>query len=210
MRRAAALLLGLCLLWPAAPATAADRAPTDRAPTGWASTGPGTTGGAGGRTWTVHTRAELKAALANDGDPTAPKVIRVHGDINGHESDDGSLLGEQDYAPGDDLGRIHVLLRARTVPPGPTPASTTASGSGSCGRPGRTRRRRRSSSPCRATPRWSAPAMDARLLGGCVLTVNTGSNIIVRNLHLEAPVDHFTNWSPDDGAQGNGTPGSTP
>ncbi|MEU0896462.1 hypothetical protein [Streptomyces massasporeus] len=65
MRRAAALLLGLCLLWPAAPAGAADRAPTDRAPTGWASTGPGTTGGAGGRTWTVHTRVELKAALTS-------------------------------------------------------------------------------------------------------------------------------------------------
>ncbi|MEU3935294.1 hypothetical protein AB0E85_25175 [Streptomyces sp. NPDC029044] len=71
MRRAAVLLLGLCPLWPAAPASAAERAPAGRAPTGWASAGPGTTGGAGGgRTWTVDTRAELKAALTNDGEPT--------------------------------------------------------------------------------------------------------------------------------------------
>ena len=100
MRRAAILLLGVCLLWPAPAAWAAERVPV-----GWASTGSGTSGGAGGRTWTVDTRAELKAALANDGDPTAPKVIRVAGDISGHEADDGSLLGEQDYAPGYDLGK---------------------------------------------------------------------------------------------------------
>ncbi|MFF8936392.1 hypothetical protein ACF08O_16980 [Streptomyces paradoxus] len=62
MRRAAVLLLGLCLLWPAAPSFAAERAPAGRTPAGWASAGPGTTGGAGGRTWTVDTRAELKAA----------------------------------------------------------------------------------------------------------------------------------------------------
>jgi pectate lyase len=43
---------------------------------------------------------------------------------------------------------------------------------------------------------------DARLLG-VFLTVNTGTNIIVRNLHLEAPVDHFTGWSPDDGTRGS-------
>ncbi|WP_329049632.1 hypothetical protein OG873_09345 [Streptomyces violaceus] len=100
MRRAAVLLLGVCLLWPTPKASA-----TEHAPVGWASTGSGTDGGAGGRTWTVDTRAELKAALANDGDPTAPKVIRVVGDISGHEADDGSLLGEQDYAPGYDLGK---------------------------------------------------------------------------------------------------------
>ncbi|MFF5962221.1 hypothetical protein ACFY64_00480 [Streptomyces collinus] len=68
MRRAAALLLGLSLLWPAAPASAADRTPAERAPTGWAAARPGTTGGAGGRTRTVDTRAELKAAFANPAD----------------------------------------------------------------------------------------------------------------------------------------------
>jgi pectate lyase len=39
---------------------------------------------------------------------------------------------------------------------------------------------------------------NARLLG-VFLTVNSGTNIVVRNLRLEAPVDHFTSWSPGDG-----------
>ncbi|NUR39344.1 MAG: pectate lyase, partial [Streptomyces sp.] len=96
MRRlSAALLAGACLLLGAPQAQAAD---ADRTPVGW---GAGTTGGAGGTTWTVHTRAELKDALA----ATGPKVIRVVGSINGHEADDGSLLGEQDYAPGYDLAK---------------------------------------------------------------------------------------------------------
>ncbi|MEU7720851.1 pectate lyase family protein [Streptomyces tibetensis] len=196
MRRAAALLLGLCLLWPAAPATAADRAPT-----GWASTGPGTSGGAGGRTWTVHTRAELKAALANDGDPTAPKVIRVHGDINGHESDDGSLLGEQDYAPGYDLAAYMSCF-------GEDGSTWSDTRFDHCKR--QRQLRQAGSNKEKAQIQLTVPSnttlegagRDARLLG-VFLTVNTGSNIIVRNLHLEAPVDHFTGWSPDDGTHGN-------
>ncbi|KKD08538.1 hypothetical protein TN53_07710 [Streptomyces sp. WM6386] len=101
LRAAAALLACVCLAFGWAPQAAA----TERGPVGWASTGTGTTGGAGGTVWTVRTRAELKEALANAGDPTAPKVIRAVGDINGHEADDGSLLGEQDYAPGYDLAK---------------------------------------------------------------------------------------------------------
>ncbi|MCL8010832.1 dienelactone hydrolase family protein [Streptomyces sp. AS02] len=101
MRRAAALLVCVALLWAAPVASAAPV----REPAGWAGTGTGTTGGAGGTTWTVRTRAELKEALGNRGDPTAPKVIRIGGAINGHEADDGSLLGEQDYAPGYDLAK---------------------------------------------------------------------------------------------------------
>ena len=97
MRRAALVLVALALLLVPAPASAADRAHV-----GW---GAGTTGGVGGTTWTVRTRAELKEALANRGDPAAPKVIRVVGDVNGHEAADGSLLGEQDYAPGYDLAQ---------------------------------------------------------------------------------------------------------
>ncbi|MEU0217563.1 pectate lyase [Streptomyces sp. NPDC006265] len=201
MRRAAALLLGLCLLWPAAPAGAADRGPTDRAPTGWASTGPGTTGGAGGRTWTVHTRAELKAALANHGDPTAPKVIRVAGDINGHESDDGSLLGEQDYAPGYDLARYMSCF-------GEDGSAWSDTRFDHCKR--QRQLRQTGSNKEKAQIQLTVPGnttlegagRDARLLG-VFLTVNTGSNIIVRNLRLEAPVDHFTGWSPDDGTQGS-------
>ncbi|MEU1315708.1 pectate lyase family protein [Streptomyces tibetensis] len=201
MRRAAVLLLGLCLLWPGTPASAADRAPAERAPTGWASTGPGTTGGAGGRTWTVDTRAELKAALANDGEPTAPKVIRVVGDVDGHESDDGSLLGEQDYAPGYDLRRYMSCF-------GEDGSAWSDTRFEYCKR--QRQLRQTGSNNEKAQIQLTVPSnttlvgagRDARLLG-VFLTVNTGSNIIVRDLRLEAPVDHFTSWSPGDGARGS-------
>ncbi|MFH8898741.1 polysaccharide lyase family 1 protein [Streptomyces coeruleorubidus] len=196
MRRAAVLLLGLCLLWPASPASAAERAPV-----GWASAGSGTSGGAGGRTWTVDTRAELKSALANDGDPTAPKVIRVVGDINGHESDDGSLLGEQDYAPGYDLGKYMSCF-------GEDGAVWSDTRFEYCKQ--QRQLRQTGSNKEKAQIQLTVPSnttlvgvgRDARLLG-VFLTVNTGSNIAVRNLHLEAPVDHFTSWSPGDGTHGS-------
>ncbi|MER7401486.1 pectate lyase [Streptomyces sp. NPDC000070] len=196
MRRAAVLLLGLCLLWPASPASAAERAPV-----GWASIGSGTTGGAGGTTWTVDTRAELKQALANDGAPTAPKVIRVVGDISGHEADDGSPLGEQDYAPGYDLGRYTSCF-------GEDGALWSDTRFDYCKQ--QRQLRQSGSNREKAQIQLTVPSnttlvgvgRDARLLG-VFLTVNTGSDIIVRNLHLEAPVDHFTSWSPGDGTRGS-------
>ncbi|MER6715952.1 pectate lyase [Streptomyces sp. NPDC000877] len=196
MRRAAALLLGVCLLWPAPPVSAAERGPV-----GWASAGPGTTGGAGGRTWTVDTRAELKEALANGGEPTAPKVIRVVGDINGHESDDGSLLGEQDYAPGYGLGTYMSCF-------GEDGSAWSDTRFDHCKR--QRQLRQTGSNIEKAQIQLTVPSnttlvgagRDARLLG-VFLTVNTGRNIIVRGLHLEAPVDHFTSWSPDDGTHGS-------
>ncbi|CAL9321589.1 pectate lyase family protein [Streptomyces sp. SudanB52_2052] len=196
MRRAAAALLGVCLLWPAPPASAAERAPV-----GWASTGSGTTGGAGGRTWTVDTRAELEEALANGGEPTAPKVIRVVGDIDGHESDDGSLLGEQDYAPGYDLHKYMSCF-------GEDGSAWSDTRFDHCKQ--QRQLRQTGSNRQKAQIQLTVPSnttlvgagRDARLLG-VFLTVNTGRNIIVRNLHLEAPVDHFTSWSPDDGTHGS-------
>ncbi|WP_128436669.1 pectate lyase family protein [Streptomyces cyaneus] len=197
MRRAAAVLLaGACLLW--APEAFAGE---QRGPVGWAATGPGTTGGESGTTWTVRTRAELKEALANSGDPTAPKVIRVVGDVNGHEADDGSLLGEQDYAPGYDLARYMSCFGED----GTTWSDTRYD---YCRQ--QRQLRQTGSNKEKAQIQLTVPSNttlvgvgdDARLLG-VFLTVNTGTNIVVRNLHLEAPVDHFTSWSPDDGTQGN-------
>ncbi|WP_436731730.1 pectate lyase family protein [Streptomyces sp. URMC 128] len=186
----------MCLLWPAPAASAVERGPV-----GWASAGSGTTGGAGGTTWTVDTRAELEEALANDGAPTAPKVIRVVGDISGHEADDGSLLGEQDYAPGYDLGTYMSCF-------GEDGAVWSDTRFDHCKQ--QRQLRQTGSNKEKAQIQLTVPGnttlvgvgRDARLLG-VFLTVNTGSNIVVRNLHLEAPVDHFTSWSPDDGTQGS-------
>ncbi|MGI5424976.1 pectate lyase family protein [Streptomyces sp. CA-179760] len=186
----------MCLLWPAPAASAAERGPV-----GWASTGTGTDGGAGGRIWTVGTRAELKQALANDGDPTAPKVIRVVGAISGHEADDGSLLGEQDYAPGYDLGKYMSCF-------GEDGAAWSDTRHRYCKE--QRQLRQTGSNKEKAQIQLTVPGnttlvgagRDARLLG-VFLTVNTGSDIIVRDLRLEAPVDHFTSWSPDDGTRGS-------
>ncbi|CAL9611006.1 Pectate lyase [Streptomyces sp. enrichment culture] len=198
MRRAAAAALLACaaLLLPSAPASAAVPGPV-----GWAATGPGTTGGAGGRTWTVHNRAELREALANDGDPTAPKVIRVAGTIDGHQADDGSSLGEQDYAPGYDLTRYMSCFGAD----GTTWSDTRHD---YCKR--QRQLRQTGSNNEKAQIQLTVPS-NTTLVGtgagasllGVFLTVNTGTDIIVRNLRLEAPVDHFTSWSPDDGTSGN-------
>ncbi|MET9973099.1 pectate lyase, partial [Streptomyces sp. NPDC006356] len=185
------------MLWAPGAASAAEQ----RGPVGWAATGPGTTGGAGGTTWTVHTRAELKEALANGGDPTAPKVIRVVGDINGHEAADGSLLGEQDYAPGYDLAKYMSCF-------GQDGAEWSDTRHDYCKQ--QRQLRQTGSNKEKAQIQLTVPSNttlvgvgdDARLLG-VFLTVNTGTNIVVRNLHLEAPVDHFTSWSPDDGTQGS-------
>lgn len=192
-RAAAAVLLAGLLLTAAPPASAAGRGPV-----GWAE---GTTGGAGGTTWTVHTRAELKEALANGGDPAAPKVVRVVGDINGHEADDGSLLGEQDYAPGYDLARYMSCF-------GEDGSAWSDTRYDYCKQ--QRQLRQTGSNREKAQIQLTVPSNttlvgagdDARLLG-VFLTVNTGTNIIVRNLRLEAPVDHFTSWSPDDGARGS-------
>ncbi|SDN94586.1 pectate lyase [Streptomyces sp. cf386] len=197
MRRVAALLVCAGLLWPAPAASAASA----REPVGWAATGPGTTGGAGGSTWTVRTRAELKEALGNRGDPTAPKVIRVVGDINGHEADDGSLLGEQDYAPGYDLAKYMSCF-------GEDGAEWSDTRYDHCKQ--QRQLRQAGSAKEKAQIQLTVPSNttlvgagdDARLLG-VFLTVNTGTNIVVRNLHLEAPVDHFTTWSPGDGTRGS-------
>ncbi len=197
MRRAvAAALLACAFLLVPTTASAADRAPV-----GWASAGADTTGGAGGTTWTVHTRAELKEALANEGEPTAPKVIRVVGDIDGHETADGSLLGEQDYAPGYDLGKYMSCF-------GEDGAVWSDTRYDYC-KQQRTLRQNGSNRE-KAQIQLTVPSNTtlvgvggtARLLG-VFLTVNTGTNIIVRNLHLEAPVDHFTSWSPGDGTRGS-------
>jgi pectate lyase len=188
-RAVAALVAGAFLCWPT-PASAT---------TGWTATGwgAGTTGGAGGPTWTVHTRAELKEALA----VTGPKTIRVVGDINGHEADDGSLLGEQDYAPGYDLAKYMSCF-------GEDGAGWSDTRHDHCRQ--QRQLRQTGSNKEKAQIQLTVPS-DTTLVGvgdrarllGVFLTVNTGTNIVIRNLHLEAPVDHFTTWSPGDGTRGS-------
>src|SRR5688572_3917350 len=64
----------------------------DAAHTGWAAVDGITNGGAGApaeNRYEVGTLAELKAALANHGEPKAPKIIYVRGTIDGNQTPDG-------------------------------------------------------------------------------------------------------------------------
>ncbi|MCP2166506.1 pectate lyase family protein [Goodfellowiella coeruleoviolacea] len=168
-------------------------------PTGWASAGTGTTGGLGAppeNTYVVGSRAELKAALANHGDPTAPKLIHVRGTIEGNQADDGRLLGEQDYAPGWNLDRYLACF-------GPDFAAWSDANHPWC-KQMRTLRTTGSTNQ-KQQIQLTVPSnttlvgLAGAALHGVYLTINTGTNIIVRNLHLEAPVDHFPSWDPGDG-----------
>jgi pectate lyase len=170
---------------------------------GWASLNGGTTGGAGAApesVFVVHDRAELIAALANGGNPGTAKVVVVDGVIHGNEAADGTLLGEQDYAPGYDLSQYMQCFVGGTV--------WSDSAFPFC-KPIRTLRQNGSNAekkqiqitvPSNTT--LVGAGRDAKL-DGVDLTVNVGTNIVIRNLTLVSPIDYFTSWDPGDGAEGS-------
>ncbi|MDT0269982.1 pectate lyase [Streptomyces sp. DSM 44915] len=203
--RLAALPLLLALLAAAAP-PAGDGPPPDPAagagPLGWAAVGEGTTGGAGAgqdSTHVVRTRAELVAALDNGGRRAEPKIIHVVGDIDGAETDTGDLLGEQDYAPGWDLARYQACF-------GEDGAEWRDDRHPWCDE--QRRLRTTGSNAQKRQIQLDVPSNTtllgedgARLLG-VYLSVRSSENIVLRDLHLEAPVDYFPSWDPWDGADG--------
>ncbi|MGP4109902.1 pectate lyase family protein [Streptomyces sp. 4N509B] len=173
-------------------------------PVGWAATEGGTTGGAGASESSIHvveTRAELAAAFQNGGEPEAPKIIYVRGAINGHEAADGTLLDEQDYAPGWDLERFMACY-------GPEGTEWSDSRYEWCGDMRRLRttgsnaEKRQIQLEIPSNTTLVGIGDDAQLLG-VYLSVRLGENIIVRNLHFEAPVDYFPSWDPWDGEHGS-------
>ncbi|MBT2515084.1 pectate lyase [Arthrobacter sp. ISL-30] len=205
----AALAVALGTLLAPAPAGVADSGTTagsstasvhDAAPTGWAAVGPGTNGGSEAppeNIYVVSTLAELKAAAANHGAPTAPKVIYVRGTINGNEAADGRILGEQDYGPGYDIAKYMscFLDGGRTW---------SDQAFGYCKR--MRQLRQQGSNAMKRQIEVNLPSNttllglgdDAGLIGANVV-LHVASNVVIRNLSMEAPVDWFTSWSPDDG-----------
>lgn len=169
------------------------------APTGWASVDGGTTGGAGApstSTYVVRNRAQLLDAFANNGQPTAPKIIYVEGTIQGNETADGRLLGEQDYAPGYGLDEYMSCFDDNGAVFDPT-------AHGYC--PTISQLRSQGEQAEAAQIELSIPS-NTTLLGvgssaGFTMTnllLSGVSNVIIRNLRLEAPIDFFTSWGPTD------------
>ncbi|MEV8082313.1 pectate lyase family protein [Pseudarthrobacter oxydans] len=206
---ALALAAGLAV---AAPATAgmapASPAPTgggviradDAAPTGWAAVGSGTDGGAGApaaNRYEVSTLAGLKAALANNGEPKAPKIIYVNGTIDGNQTPDGRVLGEQDYAPGYDIDKYISCF-------GPEGEVWSDQTHEYCKK--QRQLRQTGSNNMKRQIEVSLPS-NTTLIGlgadsgfvGANIVILSATNVVMRNLSVEAPVDFFSTWSPDDG-----------
>ncbi|MEJ1179177.1 MULTISPECIES: pectate lyase family protein [unclassified Pseudarthrobacter] len=172
----------------------------DAAPTGWAAVDGVTNGGAGApaeNRYEVGTLAELKAALANHGEPKAPKIIYVRGTIDGNQTPDGRILGEQDYAPGYDINKYMSCFG----PDGRTWSDQTFDYCRSM-----RQLRQTGSNNMKRQIEVSLPS-NTTLMGlgndagfvGANIVILSATNVVVRNLSVEAPVDFFTTWSPDDG-----------
>ncbi|WP_255470871.1 polysaccharide lyase family 1 protein [Pseudarthrobacter sp. B4EP4b] len=172
----------------------------DSAPTGWAAVGSGTNGGAGApaeNRYKVSTLAGLKAALGNHGEPKAPKIIYISGTIDGNQTSDGRILGEQDYAPGYNINKYMSCF-------GPEGKAWSDQTFDYCKQ--QRQLRQTGSNNMKRQIEVSLPS-NTTLIGvgadsgfvGTNIVILSATNVVVRNLSVEAPVDFFTTWSPDDG-----------
>lgn len=156
---------------------------------GWGSEGAGTTGGSAAdaeHVYTVATWAEFKAALKDGGD--APKIIKVKGMIDAVSEGCDAFVADgydlqqylKDYDPavyGNDKvamgpqedARVASAANQDTEIKAHIPSNTTIVGVG----------------------------RNSGILGGS-LQIKGVSNVIMRNLTIEAPLDCFPKWDPTD------------
>ncbi|MDW8807294.1 pectate lyase [Streptomyces scabiei] len=165
---------------------------------GWASEGTGTTGGSAAdaeHVYTVTTWAQFKAALKDGGD--APKIIKVKGMIDAvSQGCEAFITGGydfqqylKDYDPavwGNDKPASGPQEEARDASADKQGAEITVS------------------VPSNTT--IVGVGKHSGILGGSV-QIRDASNVIVRNLTIEAPVDCFPMWDPTDD-NGNGELGA--
>jgi pectate lyase len=183
---------------------------------GWGAAGAGVTGGSLATTdqiYTVHTRAELIAAL-NNGVPSStspatpsnvPKIIYVDGTLDFNVDDDNNALTcESYYRNGFTLDAFLATydpaVWGRTAPTGPLEDARIAS---QAAQQARVRIRIGSNTTLvgvgkKATLRGAW--LDIRGTSG---VANSRTNIIIRNLTLEDTFDCFPQWAPTDGALGS-------
>ena len=174
---------------------------TEQAP-GFASLNGGTTGGAGASAesiYTVSNRQQLLDALDNHGQRDAAKIIYVSGTIHGNEAADGTLLGEQDYAPGYDVAKYLSCFGED--------GTWSDQRFDYCGE--QRRARVNGSNGLKRQIEISIPS-NTTLIGlgddagfdQTNLMFHLAKNVVVRNLSIEAPVDYFSSWDPWDGEEG--------
>jgi pectate lyase len=164
---------------------------------GWAAEGTGTTGGSAApaeNVHTVHTRAELVAALA----APAPKIIQVSGTIDGAEDDAGGMLSCDAYATGGYTLESYLATYDPAVwgrdrePAGPLEDARVASAAN------QTRHIKLKVSKDTTIVGLGSHAV----LKGLNLHVDKVNNVIIRNLNFVDAADCFPQWDPTDGATG--------
>jgi pectate lyase len=183
---------------------------------GWAAFGAGTTGGALAtpeQVYTVHTRAELIAAL-NDGVSSStspsnpsnvPKIIYVDGTINFNVDDNNRPLTCPDYYRDGYtldafLATYDPAVWGRVAPTGPLEAARVASQQA---QQARVRIRPGSNTTIVGIGKTAILRGVWLDIRGTANVPNSRTNIIVRNLTLEDSYDCFPQWAPTDGALGS-------
>ncbi|WP_102159220.1 pectate lyase family protein [Zhihengliuella halotolerans] len=168
---------------------------------GWGSAGSGTTGGADaavGHVYDVDSRAGLLAAFDEAGD--APKIIRVHGVIDGNEGPDGAVQTCDAYAEGTGYDFDAYLEEYSPEnwgwdeePHGVLEDARDAAAENQ-----------------KNWIRWDIPSnttivgADAEAgITGAALRASGEQNIIIRNLTISDSRDCFPGWDPTDGSSGN-------
>jgi len=157
--------------------------------------GQNTTGGAGGVEYHVNTLKELKDALLNNGNPNDPKIIYIDSPINGYYYDDGSLMTEENLAPGFTFEKYMNCF---------TEDGKEWLGTPECEEIEKLRKNGmkplQNQIKVKVTSNTSIIGNgDASRLEELVIQVGSVDNVILQNLSIQAPNDLFPQWKTDDG-----------
>jgi pectate lyase len=196
---------------------------------GWATQGTGTTGGESApstNVYVVSTRAQLVSALTNLNSPTyatnpsaakiEPKIIYIKGTIYGTDLGDGTYADEAYYVKNSakswnfdeyckSFDPDYLAALKEEIAAGSTTASAELALINKQGS-----QRTTLKSAIKNQVKFSLPSntsiygvgSDAKIIDG-YFEVNAATNIIIRNLEMQAVQDWSAAWTPSDGTTGN-------
>ncbi|KAG4094605.1 pectin lyase-like protein [Neocallimastix lanati (nom. inval.)] len=161
--------------------------------------GKNTIGGEGGVEYHVTNIEELKEALNNYGNPTGSKIIYIDSQINGAINEDGSLLTAESISPGYTFQKYIECFTAD---------GTQWLNTYECNA---LEKLRQAGAKVQANKIKVFITPNTTIIGSGVnskleelsLQINGVSNVIVKNLYIQAPNDLFPEWDPTDGIYGS-------
>jgi len=174
------------------PATPIVNTPIVNTPIGF---GQNTTGGAGGVEYHVNTLKEFKEALKNNGNPNDPKIIYIDSPIDGYIYDDGTLMTDENLAPGYSFEKyINCFNKEGTEWLGTAECENIA------------KLRKNGMKPLQNQIKVKVTSNttiigkgDATRIEELVIQVQNCDNVILKDLSIQAPNDLFPEWTINDG-----------